>query len=92
MRVLYFQQTNTPLEIVGLNPTTANAEFFKNLLGAKAVIQTAKLPSSAQASGKLSLIAAFPTGLAIAAVIVVFLLTLNEWWAEPLRWRSRRLA
>ncbi len=90
--VLYFQQTNTPLEIVGLNPTTANAEFFKNLLGAKAVIQTAKLPSSAQASGKLSLIAAFPGGLAIAAIIVILLLTLNEWWAEPLRWRPRRAA
>ena len=51
MRVLYFQQTNTPLEIVGLNPTTANAEFFKNLLGVKAVIQTAKLPSSARPAG-----------------------------------------
>ena len=90
--VLYFQQAHIPLEILGLDPTTANAEFFKTLLGAQAVIQTAKLPSSAQASGKLSLVGSFPTTLAVAAGIVVLLLTLNEWWAEPLRWRRRRLA
>jgi hypothetical protein len=90
--VLYFQQTHTPLEIVGLNPTTANAEFFKNLLGAKAVIQTANLPTTAQASGKLSLVANFPTELAIVTLVLVLLLTVNEWWAEPLRWRAARAA
>jgi hypothetical protein len=90
--VLYFQQMHTPLEIVGLNPTTANAEFFKNLLGAKAVIQTAKLPTTAQASGKLSLVATFPVGLAVATLVVILLLTMNEWWAEPLRWRPWRTA
>jgi hypothetical protein len=89
--VLYFQQAKIPLEIVGLNPSTANAEFFKTLLGAQAVVQTAKLPSAGQASGKLSLVGAFPNGLAVAGVVMVILLTLNEWLTEPLRWRARRL-
>jgi hypothetical protein len=90
--VLYFQQAKIPLEIVGLNPSAANAEFFKTLLGAQAVVQTASLPTGAQASGKLALVGSFPVGLAIAGIAMILLLTLNEWLAEPLRWRQRSFA
>jgi hypothetical protein len=88
--VLLYQQNHTPLQIVALNPTPEDAEFFKNLLGAQALIQTAKLPSSAEAQGKLALVGEFPRTLAIVAVLAIVLLALNEWWAEPLRWRPRR--
>ena len=89
--VLLFQQSHIPLEIVALNPTPADAEFFKNLLG-KAITQQATLPTSAEARGKLGLVASFPRGLALAAAALIVLLAANEWWGEPLRWRPRRVA
>jgi ribosomal protein L10 len=88
--VLLFQQSHIPLEIVGLDPRQQDAEFFKNLLGAQAVIQKAALPTSAEARGKLALVGEFPRGLAVAGCLAIALLALNEWWAEPLRWRPRR--
>ena len=90
--VLYFQQAHIPLQIVGLDPTPANADFFKNLLGTEAIFQQARLPTAAQAAGKLALLGSFPTVLAIATGLIVFLLALNEWWSEPLRWKTRRFA
>jgi hypothetical protein len=88
--VRLLQLQHIPLEIIALNPSQQNAEFFKNLLPSGALIQKASLPTSAEASGKLGLVAGFPRGLAIAAVLVILLLTFNEWWAEPFRWRARR--
>ena len=88
--VLLFQQAKTPLEVVALDPTPEDAEFFKTLLGTKAVTQQTTLPTSNEARGKLGLVASFPRGLAAAACLAIALLALNEWWAEPLRWRPRR--
>ena len=90
IRLLQLQKI--PVEIIALNPSQQNAEFFKTLLPAGALIQKASLPTSAEASGKLGLVAGFPRGLAIAAVVVILLLTFNEWWAEPFRWRTRRVS
>lgn len=90
--VLLFQQSHIPLEIVALDPSTQDAEFFKNLLGTQAVVQQAQLPTSAEARGKLTLVGEFPRGLAVAGCLAIMLLALNEWWAEPLRWRPWRAA
>lgn len=87
--VLLFQESHIPLEIVALNPKPVNAEFFKNLLGTEAVFQQAKLPTSAEARGRLALVGTFPTWLAVVAGLGIAGLALNEWWAEPLRWRRR---
>ena len=86
--VLFYQQIHVPLEIVGLDPTAANVDFFQRLLGADALFQQAHLPTGAQARGQLEVTGTFPTTLAIFAVLAIALLALNEWWAEPLRWRS----
>jgi hypothetical protein len=87
--VLLLQQRQVPLEIVGLSPSPANADFFQRLLGTNAVFQQAQLPTGAQARGQLVVTGTFATGLAVAAAFLIALLTLNEWWAEPLRWRGR---
>lgn len=87
--VLQLEQQSVPLEIVGLDPTAANADFFKRLLGTDAVFREARLPTDAEARGKLRLTGAFAAGLAVCAVLTIVLLALNEWWAEPLRWRRR---
>jgi hypothetical protein len=90
--VLLYEQNGIPLEIVGLNPPPKAAEYFKQLLGTEAIFQQAKLPTEAEARGKIALTGTFATGLAVAGAIAILLLALNEWWAEPLRWRPRRPA
>ena len=62
--VLAFQDRKIPLEIVALDPTPANADFFRRLLGDEAIFQEAKLPTGAQARGQLELTGTFPTALA----------------------------
>jgi hypothetical protein len=88
--VLLFEQRHIPLQIVGLDPTPADAEFFKNLLGTQAVTEQATLPTSNEARGRLGLVASFPRDLLVVACLVIALLVLDEWWFEPLRFRSRR--
>ena len=66
-----------------------NANFWKSLLGAQAVYQTAKLPTGAQARGKIELTSGFSTTLAVLAAATILLLALNEWWAEPFRYLRR---
>jgi hypothetical protein len=85
--VIAFQDRKIPLEIVALDPSPANADFFRRLLGTDAVFQEAKLPTDKQARGQLELTGTFPVALAVLAALAVALLTLNEWWAAPLRWR-----
>jgi hypothetical protein len=85
--VLLFQQRAVPLELVGLDPSAANADFFQRLLGPDALFQQARLPSGAEARGKLQVTGTFPTALAAWAAVAIVLLALNEWWGEPLRWR-----
>jgi hypothetical protein len=87
--VLLLEQRAVPLEIVALDPTPANADFFKRLLGTDAVFREAKLPTGDQARGQLEVTGTFAIGLAVCAALAIALLTLNEWWAEPLRWRRR---
>jgi hypothetical protein len=84
--VLAFQNRKIPLEIVALDPTPSNADFFRRLLGDNAIFQEASLPTGAQARGQLQLTGTFSVALALFAVLTIALLTLNEWWATPLRW------
>jgi hypothetical protein len=87
--VLLLEQRSVPLEIVALDPSAANADFFQRLLGTDAIFRQAKLPTGAQARGQLEVTGTFAFGLALCALLAVALLTVNEWWAEPLRWRRR---
>jgi hypothetical protein len=85
-QVLSLEQKSIPLEIVALDPTVQNANFWKSLLGSQAVYQEAKLPTGAQARGKIEVTNGFSAALGIFAVLVILLLALNEWWAEPFRY------
>jgi hypothetical protein len=87
--VLELEQRGVPLEIVALDPTIGNANYFKNLLGNAAIFQTASLPTGAQARGTIEVTGGFPVGLAVLAGVVVLLLAVDEWWAEPFRFRRR---
>ena len=84
--VIAFQNRKIPLEIVALDPTPSNADFFRRLLGDQAIFQEAALPTGAQARGQLQLTGTFSIALAVFALLTVALLTLNEWWTAPLRW------
>jgi hypothetical protein len=86
--IAYLDEQRMPLEIVGLNPTPQNLDYFRTLLGDDALFQTARLPTAAEAAGKVSLSGSFSSGLLAVAVLALVLLTVNEWWAEPLRWRK----
>ena len=87
--VISLEQDNYPLEIVALHPTYNNATYFKNLLGNQAIYQTAALPTGAQSRGKVEVTSGFSTRLMLIAVLLVGLLAVNEWWAEPFRFRRR---
>jgi hypothetical protein len=84
-----YQQQGFTIQVIALNPQQQNLRFFQDLLGQNQALPLASLPTTAEARGKISLASAFPGGLAAFAVIVIVLLTLNEWWAEPLRWRRQ---
>lgn len=85
--VLLLQQLGVPLEIVGLNPTRRNAEFYRRLLGDQALFQQARLPTSREAQGKVDLTGSTPTWLLIAAGATIALLALDAWWGQPFRWQ-----
>jgi hypothetical protein len=87
--VLLLEQRKVPLEIVGLDPSAANADFFQRLLGTDALFREAHLPTGAQARGQLEVTGTFATWLAVVAALAITLLALNEWWGEPMRWRRR---
>jgi len=87
--VVYLQQQDLALEIVGLNPRAQDANFWRRLLGDKAIFTTASLPTSDQAAGKIHVSGRFSYALLAFALLTIFLLAVNEWWAEPLRWRRR---
>ncbi len=84
--VAQFAENGIPLKVVALDPTPANAEFFKNLLGSGDGFREARLPTGAEGQGRVELEGSFPTALFAAALCATALLALGAWWAEPLRW------
>jgi hypothetical protein len=87
--VIDLEQKGVPVEIVGLDPSMQNANFWKRLLGAQAVYQTATLPTGEQAAGKIKVTNGFSLALFLFAALAVLVLAVNEWWAEPFRFQRR---
>jgi hypothetical protein len=87
--VIDLEQKGIPLEIVALDPSIQNANFWKRLLGAQAVYQTAKLPTGDQAAGKIEVTNGFSMALLLFAALAVLVLAVNEWWTEPFRFQRR---
>ncbi|HEV8461961.1 MAG TPA: vWA domain-containing protein [Gaiellaceae bacterium] len=87
--VIDLEQKGIPVEIVGLDPSMQNANFWKRLLGAQAVYQTATLPTGEQAAGKIKVTNGFSFALFLFAALAVLVLAVNEWWAEPFRFQRR---
>jgi hypothetical protein len=87
--VLLLQQLGASLEIVGLDPTRQNAEYFRRLLGTGALFQIARLPTSNEAQGKVGLTGSTPTWLLIAGALTIALLAIEAWWGAPFRWQRR---
>jgi hypothetical protein len=69
-----YAQQGIPLKVIALDPTPANAKFFQDALGQQNAIAEARLPTAAEASGKLTLSAAFPIPLAALAGVLLPLL------------------
>jgi hypothetical protein len=87
--VVSLEQKSIPLELVALDPTLGNANFFKNLLGPQAIYQTASLPTGSQAAGKIEVTNGFSVAFAVCAAALLALLAADVWWAEPFRFRRR---
>lgn len=87
--VIDLEQKGVPVEIVGLDPTMQNANFWKRLLGAQAVYQTATLPTGEQAAGKIKVTNGFSVALFLFSALAVLVLAVNEWWAEPFRFQRK---
>lgn len=83
--VLLLEQKGFPLEIIGLDPSVQNVRFFRRLLGDAAIFQTARLPTGAEARGQFKVTNGFSTTLLVVSGLIVLLLAVNEWWAEPFR-------
>lgn len=90
--LILYQQRRIPLRVVALDPAPENAEFWKQSLGDPDALLNVELPRGQAGRGTLAVEAPFPTWLLVLGVLVVALLAVNEWWAEPLRWAGRREA
>jgi hypothetical protein len=90
--LVLYQQRRIPLRVVALDPAPENAEFWRHSLGDPDALLNVELPRGQAGRGTLAVEAPFPTWLAVLGVLVVALLAVNEWWAEPLRWAPRREA
>jgi hypothetical protein len=75
-------QDGIRLNVIGLNPTKANARFFASLVSPSGKFIIARPPSRPAATAKSE----FPIGLGIAALLLGLLLAVNELWSTPLRW------
>jgi hypothetical protein len=72
------------LNVIGLDPTRANAKFYESLAGQTGTFILGRPAARPQGAAKR----AFPVGLGIAAVLLGALLAANELWSTPLRWRA----
>ena len=72
-----------PIRIVGLNPSPANAKYFRSVFGNSARIVEA--PTRAQAAREEQ--TPFPTALIVLTVVAAVALALREAWAPRLTWR-----
>ena len=79
-----YRRLGVPLRIVALNPSVGDLRFFLNLAGPGTSLLQGQLPKQAHLAAKSS----FPTALALAALLLVGLLVLNELLHAPLRWTS----
>jgi hypothetical protein len=87
LTILAYRRDRIPLQIVGLNPVPADAEFFRRLLGPKTAISAARLPGETSVvSGR----GGFPWVLAALAVAVAAALVVNELLLARVRWRNGR--
>jgi hypothetical protein len=85
-----YSERSIPLRILALDPPPENRVVFETLLGQKGVITSAVLPTGGSGRGLLTVDAPFPLGLSIWGALVILLLAIEAYWAEPLR--GRRVA
>lgn len=87
-----YEARGIALRVVGLNPTPGDAAFFRRLLRDDDAVVEARLPGEGRLEGQRRVSSSFPTGLVVAACILLVLLAANELWAARLTWRRARSA
>ena len=90
--LVLYQERRIPLRIVALDPVPENRDFFIDLLGSSGTIFNVTLPRGERGRGELAVESPFPAWAAVVGGLIVALLALNEYLAEPLRWARRRPA
>jgi hypothetical protein len=82
-----YQRLGVPLRIVGLQPTVADLQYFLKAAGPQGSLLQPKAPKEAAPLVR----AGFPTGLAVVAAVLAFLLAIDEVFCAPLRWAGSKL-
>jgi hypothetical protein len=87
LTILAYRRDRIPLEIVGLSPVPADAEFFRRLLGPETRISDARLPDEPSAVSGRGGIPWVLGGLALALALA---LAVNELVLARVTWGERR--
>jgi hypothetical protein len=77
-----YRQERIGLNIVGLNPSADDEQFFQKFVAGSGTLSHAQLPGEDQASTA----SPFPWTLALVAFALIALLALNELWTARLTW------
>ena len=77
-----YQRLHIPLQIVGLDPSPGDLQFFLEAAGRQASLLQPKAPKQAAAQLRVG----FPTALVAVAVVLVGLFAIDELLFAPLRW------
>jgi len=85
--IALYSRRSIPLNVVALDPTPEDREFFLELLDNPGAISNVQLPTAQTGRGSLAIASGFPWRTAIVAAFVVAVLAASVYWTEPLQWR-----
>jgi hypothetical protein len=79
-----YRRARIPLRIVPISPDPVDREYFRRLLGKRALVPWQELSARATSQSPAPLIAPWPVALLGVGLLVAALLALNEWWSGRL--------
>ena len=88
--IALYSRRSIPLNVVALDPSPEDREFFLELLDNPGAISNVQLPTAETGRGRLAIASAFPWTTAVVAAFVVAILAASVYWTEPLQSRRSR--